>query len=197
MNNIQSAIDIKGGNIFNQAELFFDDLFQKKVPPLPEQIRDLLVKLAPFWAICMIAFAVLQILFGSLAVLLGLVGTFLSIATLSGSSVIGSALGIVQSIVGLALGAIILIYLAKSLRSLFNREASGWQALFRAEVVSLIYAAFSWVMTILISLMTFSGWGAIAGIGSSIILIPIWLILFGLGFYLLFQIKDRYVGVRA
>jgi hypothetical protein len=197
VNNIQSTIDIKGGGIFNQAELFLDDLLLKKAPPLPAQIRDLLVKLAPFWAICMVAFAALQIVFGSLAVLLGLLGTFLSIATLSGSSVVGSVLGIVQSIVGLALGGIILIYLAKSLRSLFNREAVGWQALFRAEVVSLFYAAFSWVMTILISLMSLSGLGAIAGIGSSIILIPIWLILFGLGFYLLFQIKDSYVNVKA
>jgi hypothetical protein len=197
MNNIQSTIDIKGSGIFNQAELFFDDLFLKKVPPLPAQIRDLLVKLAPFWAICLIAFAALQIVFGSLAVLLGLLGTILSIATLSGSSVIGSVLGIVESIVGLALGAIILIYLAKSLRSLFNREAVGWQSLFRAEMVSLIYAAFSWVMTILISLISLRGLSAIAGIGSSIILIPVWLIFFGLGFYLLFQIKDSFVAVKA
>jgi hypothetical protein len=197
MDNIQSAIDIKGGGVFNQAELFFDDLFLKKLPPLPGQIRDLLVKLAPFWAICMIAFAVLQIVFGSLAVLLGLLGTFLSIATLSGSSVIRSVLGIVQSIVGLALGALILIYLAKSLRGLFNYKDVGWQALFRAKMVSLIYAVFSWLMTILVSVVSLSGLGAIMGIGSSIILLPIWLILFGLGFYLLFQIKDRYARVNA
>jgi hypothetical protein len=197
MDNIQSAIDMKGGSIFNQAELFFDDLFLKKLPPLPAQIRDLLVKLAPFWAICMIAFAVLQIVFGSLAVLLGLLGTFLSIATLSGSSVISSVLGIVRSIVGLALGALILIYLAKSLRGLFNYKDVGWQALFRAKMVSLIYAVFSWLMTILISVVSLSGLGAIMGIGSSIIMLPIWLILFGLGFYLLFQIRDRYARVNA
>jgi hypothetical protein len=197
MDNIQSAIDIKGGGIFNQAELFFDDLFLKKLPPLPAQIRDLLVKLAPFWAICMIAFAVLQIVFGSLAVLLGLLGTFLSIATLSGSSVISSVLGIVRSIVGLALGALILIYLAKSLRGLFDHKDVGWQTLFRAKMVSLIYAVFSWLMTILISVVSLSGLGAIMGIGSSIITLPIWLILFGLGFYLLFQIKDRYARVNA
>ena len=138
MDNIQSAIDSKGAGVFNQAELFFDDLFLKKLPPLPAQVRDILVKLAPFWAILLIAFAVIQIVFGSLAVLLGLLGTLLSIATLSGSSVISSVLGVVQSIVGLALGALILIYLARSLRGLFDRKAAGWQALFRAEVVSLI-----------------------------------------------------------
>ena len=197
MDNIQSAIDIKGGGVFNQAELFFDDLFLKKLPPLPAQIRDLLVKLAPFWAICMIAFAVLQIVFGSLAVLLGLLGTLLSIATLSGSSVIRSVLGIVQSIAGLALGALILIYLAKSLKGLFSQKDVGWQSLFRAKVVSLFYAVFSWLMTILISVVSLSGLGAIMGIGSSIIMLPIWLILFGLGFYLLFQIKDRYACVNA
>src|SRR5262249_36700821 len=197
MDNIQSAIDSKSGGIFNQAEVFFDDLFLKKIPPLPAQIRDLLVKLAPLWAICMIIFAVLQIVFGSLAVLLGLLATFLSIATLSGSSVIRSVLGIVESIVGLALGGLILIYLAKSLRGLFIHNAVGCQALFRAEMVSLFYAVFSWLMTILISVVSLSGLGAIMGIGSSIILLPIWLILFGLGFYLLFQIKDRYARVNA
>ena len=197
MDNIQSATDIKGGGVFNQAEIFFDDLFLKKLPPLPNNIRDILVKLAPFWAICMIVFASLSIIFGSLAVLLGLLGTVLSIATLSGSSVISSVMGMVESIVGLALGALILIYLAKSLRGLFNHKDVGWQALFRAKVVSLIYAVFSWLMTILISVVSLSGMGAIMGIGSSIILLPIWLILFGLGFYLLFQIKDRYARVNA
>ena len=192
MDNIQSAIDIKGGSLFNQAEVYFDDLFLKKLPPLPAQVRDILVKLAPFWAIVLIAFAVIQIVFGSLAVLFGLLGTLLSIATLSGSSVISSVLGVVQSIVGLALGALILMYLAKSLRGLFDQKAAGWQALFRAEMVSLAYSVFSWLMTFLISVVSFSGLGAIVGIGSSIIMLPIWLILFGLSFYLLFQIKDRY-----
>src|SRR5262245_52755544 len=115
MDNIQSAIDMKGRGIFNQAEAFFDDLFLKKLPPLPDQFRDLLVKLAPFWASLLIVFAAIWIVFGSLSVLLGFLGTVLSVVTLSGSSVISSVLGIVQSIVGLGFGAIILIYLAKSL----------------------------------------------------------------------------------
>jgi hypothetical protein len=197
MENIQGAIDMKGAGIFNQAERLFDDLFLKKLPPLPSQIRDLLVKLAPFWAILLMIFAALQIVFGSLAVLLGLLGTALSIATLSGSSVISSVLGIVQSIVGLALGAILLIYLAKSLSGLFNQKNVGWQSLFRAEVVSLIYWVFLWLMGILISMASFSATGAIMRIGASIISLPIGLILFGLGFYLLFQIKDRYASVNA
>jgi hypothetical protein len=197
MDNIQSAIDSKGAGVFNQAELFFDDLFLKKLPPLPEQIRDLLVKLAPFWAILLIVFAVLQIVLGSLLVLLGLLGTILSIATLSGSSVISSVLGIVQSVVGLALGAVILIYLAKSVKGLFDHKNVGWQSLFRAEMVGVAYAVFSVVIGALISVMSLSGMGVIMGIGSAIIAIPIQLIFFGLAFYLLFQIKDRYVGVKA
>src|SRR5262245_13724281 len=122
MENIQSDIDVKGEGIFKHAELFSDDLFLKKLPQLPDNIRDLLVKLAPFWAILLIVFAALSIVFGSLSVLLGLLGTILSIATLSGSSVISSVMGMVESIVGLALGALILIYLAKSLRGLFNHK---------------------------------------------------------------------------
>jgi hypothetical protein len=193
VDNIHSTIDSRSVGIFSQSEQFFDDLFLKKVPPLSAQIRELLAKLAPFWAICLLVFAVLQIVFGSLAVLIGLLGTFLSIATLSGSGAISSVLGIFQSIVGLALGAVILIYLAKSIRGLFNYKAAGWQALFRAELVWLIYAAFSWVMTILISITSLNGLGAIAGIGSSIVALPVWLIIFGVSFYLLFQIKGRYV----
>jgi len=197
MDNIQSAIDSKGAGVFNQAELFFDDLFLKKLPPLPEQIRDVLFKLAPFWAILLILFAVIQILFGSLSVLLSLLGTVLSIATLSGSSVISSVLGIAQAVVGMALGAVILIYLAKSLKGLFDHKNAGWQALFRAEMVWLAYAVVSGVIGALISVMSLSGMGAIMGIGAAIIAIPIQLIFFGLAFYLLFQIKGRYVGAMV
>jgi hypothetical protein len=197
MENIQSALDTKGEGIFKPAELFFDDLFLKKLPPLPDNIRDILVKLAPFWAILLIVFAALSIVFGSLSILLGLLGTVLSIATLSGSSMIGSVLGLVQAIVGLALGAVILIYLAKSLKGLFNPTYVGWQTLFRAEVVLLVNAMFSGVITILISVMSLSGLGTIVGIVSAIIALPIQLILFGLGFYLLFQIKHRYARINA
>jgi hypothetical protein len=55
-------------------------------------------------------------------------------------------------------------------------------------VVSLIYAVFSWAVTILISVVSLSDLGAIVGIGSSIVTLQILLLLFGLGFYLLFQI---------
>ena len=197
MDNVQSAIDSKGAGVFNQAELFFDDLFLKKLPPLPEQIRDLLVKLAPFWAILLIVFAVIKIVFGSLLALLSLVGTVLSIITLSGSSVISSVLGIVQSVVEMALGAVILIYLAKAVKGLFDHNNVGWQSLFRAEMVWVAYAVFSLVIGALISVMSLSGMGAIMGIGSAIIALPILLIFFGLAFYLLFQIKARYVGVKV
>jgi hypothetical protein len=197
MDNIQSAIDSKGAGVFNQAELFFDDLFLKKLPPLPEQVRDLLVKLAPFWAILLIVFAVIRIVFGALSALLSLLSTVLSIVTLSGSSVISSVLGIVQSVVELALGAVILIYLAKAVKGLFDHKNVGWQSLFRAEMVCVVYVVFSVVIGALISVMSLSGMGAILGIGSAIIALPIQLILFGLAFYLLFQIKYRYMGVNA
>jgi hypothetical protein len=192
MENIQNAIDVKGEGIFKQAELFFDDLFLKKLPPLPNNIRDLLVKLAPFWAILLIVSAVFMILFGSLSALLNLLGAVLSIATLSGSSVISSVLSIVNAVVGLGLGAIILIYLARSLKGLFNPAYEGWQALFRAEVVWLGYAVISWLITIVISVVALSGLGTIMGIASVIIGLPIQLIFFGLAYYLLFQIKHMY-----
>jgi hypothetical protein len=197
MDNIQSAIDSKGAGVFNQADLFFDDLFLKKIPPLPEQVRDLLVKLAPFWAILLIVLAVIQIIFGSLSVLLGLLSTVLSIATLSGSSVISSVLGIVRSVVELALGAVILMYLAKAVKGLFDNKNVGWQSLFRAEMVWMALTVFSVVLGAMISVMSLSGMGVIMGIGSAIIALPIQLIFFGLAFYLLFQIKYRYVGVNA
>jgi hypothetical protein len=54
-------------------------------------------------------------------------------------------------------------------------------------MVSLIYAAFSWAVTILISVTPLSGLDAIVGIGSSIVRLPILLLLFVLGFHLLFQ----------
>jgi hypothetical protein len=197
MQNIQSALDTKGEGIFKPAELFFDDLFLKKLPPLPDNIRDILVKLAPFWAILLILFAALSIVFGSLSVLLSLLGTVLSIATLSGSSVISSVLSIVQSVVGLAFGAVILIYLAKSLKGLFDQKDVGWQSLFRAEVVWVAYALFAWLIGLLMAVISLSGFGTIMGIAAVIIGLPIQLIFSGLAFYLLFQIKHRYARVNA
>jgi hypothetical protein len=73
----------------------------------------------------------------------------------------------------------------------------GWQSLFRAEMVWVAYAVFSVVIGALVSVMSLSGMGAIMGIGAAIITLPIQLIFFGLAFYLLFQIKYRYVGVMV
>ena len=64
-------------------------------------------------------------------------------------------------------------------------------------MVYVVYAVFSVVVGALISVMSLSGMPAIMGIGSAIIALPIQLIFFGLGFYLLFQIKYRYVGVKG
>jgi hypothetical protein len=195
MEKIQGQLDIKGEGIFNQAEVFFDDLFLKKIPPLPEQFRDLLVTLAPFWAIVLIVIIVLRAVIGSLVVLLGLLGTVVSLATLSGSGAISNVLVIVQTVVGLAFAAVILLYLVKSLRGLFDHKDAGWQALFRAKVVGLGSLVFAWLIGLLISVVSASGLGAIVGIGSSIIFLPILLIFVGLSFYLLFQIKGRYTSV--
>jgi hypothetical protein len=84
------------------------------------------------------------------------------------------------------------VYLLESLSGLFNKQAAEWRFLFRAKVVSLIYGAFSWVMGMLTALLSFDGFTTIAGIGFTILLIPVWVIFFALGFYLLFQVKSRY-----
>lgn len=197
MENIQSAIDVKGAGIFKQAELFFDDLFLKKLPPLPDNIRDILVKLAPFWAILLIVFAALSIIFGSLSVLFGLLGTVLSIASLSGSSLISSVLGLVQAVVGLAVGAVILLYLARAVKGLFDQKYEGWQFLFRAEVVWLGLSMFSWLISIVAAVVALSGLGTIVGIVSTIFFLPMMLVFAGLAFYLLFQIKHKYARANA
>ncbi|HEU0184909.1 MAG TPA: hypothetical protein VFS27_06305 [Blastocatellia bacterium] len=196
MENIQNAIDVKGEGIFKQAELFFDDLFLKKLPPLPDNIRDLLVKLAPFWAILLIVLAAFSILLSSLSALFTAFGAVLSIATLSGSGLISSVLSLVNTIIGLGLGAIILLYLAKSLKGLFNPAYVGWQSLFRAEVVWVAYSVIAWLFGLLI-LVTLSGFSAILGVFVTIISLAIQLIIFGAAFYLLFQIKGRYARLNA
>lgn len=193
MENIQKTIGAQDWRIFNQAETLFNDLFIRKAPALPEQGKDILVTLAPFWAIVLIAFGLLGIVFGSVAVLFGLFGTALSAITLSGGGVLYSVLGIIRSIVGLGLGLLILLFLVKSLSGLFNKQAAGWRFLFRAQVVSLIYGAFSWAMTILTALLSFDGFTTVAGIGLTILMLPVWAIFFALGFYLLFQVKSRYL----
>jgi hypothetical protein len=82
-------------------------------------------------------------------------------------------------------------------KGLFDHKNVGWQSLFRAEMVWVVYSVFSVVIGALASVMSLSGMGAIMGIGGAILALPIQLIFFGLAFYLLFQIKYRYVGVNA
>ncbi|HEY6400063.1 MAG TPA: hypothetical protein VI479_01560, partial [Blastocatellia bacterium] len=118
-------------------------------------------------------------------------GAILSIATLSGSGLISSVLSLVSTIIGLGLGAVILLYLAKALKGLFNPAYAGWQSLFRAEVVWVAYSVVAWVFGLLI-LVTLGGFSAILGIFTAMISLAIQLIIFGAAFYLLFQIKYRY-----
>jgi hypothetical protein len=193
MDNIQRSIGTQGSGVFNQAESLFDDLFIRKAPPLPASVKDLLVKLAPFWAILLIVLGVIGIILSSLSALFNVLGTLLSLASLSGSGVISSVLGLVQTVVGLILGGIILLFLFKSLNGLFNARAAGWRGLFQAQVVSVIYSVFAWVMGILTTVFVSSSFGLVAAIGGSILMIPVWLIFVGIGFYLLFQVKDRYL----
>jgi hypothetical protein len=83
------------------------------------------------------------------------------------------------------------------LKGLFDQKDVGWQSLFRAEVVWVAYAVFTWLIGLLIAVISLSGSGTIMGIAAMIIALPIQLIFFGLAFYLLFQIKHRYARVNA
>lgn len=122
------------------------DLFGK-LPSLPANIREVLVKLAPYFAIIGIVVSLPAIL----ALLgLGAIGGSLMMASGSWGYVGGGTLAIVFAVISVVL-------LALSVKGLFARSATGWQYLYYNALVSAVY-----------SIIRFDIFGLIIGTGISL-----------------------------
>ncbi len=193
MQNIERTVVTQAGPFFQQAEAFCEDLFLRKAPPLPEKAKDVLVAATPFLAILALIVTAFGVVISPLLALLGVLGAFLSVLTLSGSGVASSLIGIVSSLMSLALGLVILYYLTTSLTGLFNRRLEGWDKLFHANVLDVVYTALSLGFGILGALFSDRGFGTVFSIGASLLSGAFSAVLLALIFYFTFQIREKYL----
>lgn len=130
-----------GNDIVKSLEVFF-----KQAPHLPENIREILVKIAPW----------LALIFG----ILGVVGGLSALALSLGLSPLVALGGEVQTGVGLiiasALGLASSILTLMAYPKLAKHQYSGWMLLFWSELVS--------VVSVLLTLTTNGIVGAILGV---------------------------------
>jgi hypothetical protein len=98
-----------------------EPIFTKQLPPFPDNIKDLFVKIAPFLAIISVVFGVLGA---------GL-GTLLSpFAWFAGSFYYG---------IGMIFLIAMVILQALAIPSLFNLKKDGWRYMYYAQFISAIY----------------------------------------------------------
>ncbi len=98
-----------------------EPIFTKQLPPFPDNIKELFVKIAPFLAI-------INVIFGVLGAGLG---TLLSpFAWFAGSFIYG--IGMIFLIVMVALNGL-------AISGLFNQKKEGWKYLYYAQFISVIY----------------------------------------------------------
>lgn len=100
----------------------------KKFPPLPENVKDILVKIAPW----------LALVFGVLGVLTSLAATGL-MAALSPVMVLGGGVGAATGgVVGAILALVSSVLMVMAFTGLKNRKIAGWKYSFYSQLVSVV-----------------------------------------------------------
>lgn len=132
-------------------------IFKDKLPAFPEEIKELLVKIAPWLAL-------IGAVLGGIGLLFALVGGgFVAVATV-GTEAYGSPWGYWVGMLSLALYVVICLIAFTPLR---NRQRRGWNLLYYFQLLSLV-----------VNLITLNIIGLLIG-GF-------------LGFWILFQIREKY-----
>lgn len=118
----------------DQLDKVLSDYLVKKAPALPKDIKELLVKIAPF-------FAILAVVFGLPAILavFGLGALFTPFAWVAGARTgmywLFWAIGLVQ-----------IILAGMSIKPLFARAGHGWRLMYYSQLVSIISSLSSYNM---------------------------------------------------
>jgi len=115
-----------------EFEKQLEDIFGKKAPALPENVKEFIVKYGPFITLVMLVLALPPVIallgFGSLASpLLALGGV---------SAFTGFSLAIIFLIISLVLEAL-------ALPGLFKRSITGWRYMFYATLINAVYSLLS------------------------------------------------------
>lgn len=113
-----------------QLEKAFDEYFGKKAPALPQNIKEIIVKIAPYLAIISVILTIPAILLifglGSLATTLAPLGGVQSVATLP------------TMWVSILLLIPVVVLEAMAVPGLFARSSKAWQYMFWAQIISVV-----------------------------------------------------------
>lgn len=116
----------------DQLEQTLDGYFGKKAPALPTNIKEIIVKIAPYLAILSLIFTIPAILLllglGSVATVLAPVGGVDSVATLP------------TMWLGIALLVPVVILEAMAVPGLFAKSHKAWKYMFWAQLISVVSA---------------------------------------------------------
>lgn len=117
-------------NFVNQLEKTLDEYFGKKAPALPHNIKEIIVKIAPYLAILGVILSLPAIF-----LLLGLGSLATVIAPFGGPSAVTAVptmwIGILLLIPGVILEAM-------AIPGLFARKAVAWKYMFWAQLISVV-----------------------------------------------------------
>ncbi len=103
-----------------EAEL--EPIFTKQLPSFPDNIKDLLVKIAPFLAIITVIFGVFGV---------GLTALLSPFAWFAGSFIYG---------IGIIFLVVMVILEGMAIPGLFAQKMQGWRLMYYAQFVSVIYS---------------------------------------------------------
>jgi hypothetical protein len=121
----------KNASTLATIEENLDLYFAQKAPPLPDNIKELLVKIAPWATLVLLIIALPFVLFA-----LGLGALAAPFAFLAGPTA-GVSYGLTYTLSALVI-AVSIVFEAMSIPGLFARSAQGWRYAYYATLVSVV-----------------------------------------------------------
>lgn len=120
----------KSQNPLAQLEGTLDEYFGKKAPALPQNIKEILVKVAPYLVIIGLIFTLPAIL-----LLLGLGSVATVLAPVGGAQSVAS---VPTMWIGILLLVPVVILEAMAVPGLFSRKAVAWRYVFWAQLITIV-----------------------------------------------------------
>jgi hypothetical protein len=124
-NSNPSSADVK--TVLNQLDTFLDLYLTKKAPSLPENIKEIIVKFAPYLSIIGIVISI-----PGLFLLLGLNTLFAPAVLLA-----GAGFGF-SNIISILFMVITLVLEALAIPGLFSRKSSAWKLIFYVALINAV-----------------------------------------------------------
>lgn len=117
-------------NPFAQLEETLDEYFGKKAPALPQNIKEIIVKIAPYLVIIGLIFTIPAIF-----VLLGLGSIATVLAPVGGAQSVAS---VPTMWIGILLLIPVIILEAMAVPGLFSRKVVAWRYVFWAQIITIV-----------------------------------------------------------